>query len=687
MKLFPICVRRINACTFEDQGWLAFSRTTFLLFERQVLLFPLIIVVLACASFLFGGTCATWQWWTAVALVVLVPFARRSRWRQALGAAGFFALLLFALRCLIPPLVWDPAECPDMLNCHLPMVQLLIEGWNPVSDPLAERTTEYLGLDLWGMAPLHVAFSQKTLAIFSAVSHSFVRDPHALTFPLPVFLWLGVFLSAVRMFRGFSRWALVAALVFILPMVAWRMPVDLSMAFASCGLLLTMQNALRVEKCDWVGLAVWAVWMATLKLNGALGLVVFAAAFVIAKIRRERGSRKAFAVRCAAWATAVVLVAALISWNPLGTSWKRYGHPLYPYRTIDAVKFPVKDLAWDLKVGNDDLGKMNKIERFTHAYVHPRVAIAICRWRLGRSDFNPECCWWSFSEYPTQSVRNAIWLVFALLFAVRPGRLWAMTGLLLLFSMPNHMMGFTRYQPWLSALGCMAIAFSAEWLESRLCGQVSVQLKQATILALFFAGVVSVWHLASDITFKASECHMVRKWVCPTFLGAPPILHNAFRSIDGAAPRFNHLSCMENSLRLLLKESGKDGITVVVPAKTLVQDIQLEYEWDERIWFARTETPTNSIDSDPPPGTPDAWVLTPFGYWIPRDDNTKSIKVYYRGNHREKGEPLCHFISRNMCFFANSWLNHYPRAVLKQFSKSHEVRLDDSPFGRTTEEK
>ena len=43
-------------------------------FERQVLVFPLLVVVLACASFLFGGTCAAWQWWTTVAAVVAVPF-------------------------------------------------------------------------------------------------------------------------------------------------------------------------------------------------------------------------------------------------------------------------------------------------------------------------------------------------------------------------------------------------------------------------------------------------------------------------------------------------------------------------------------------------------------------------------------------------------------------------------------
>ena len=44
------------------------------IFSRQVLVFPLLVVLLACASFLFGGHCAAWQWWTTVAAVVAVPF-------------------------------------------------------------------------------------------------------------------------------------------------------------------------------------------------------------------------------------------------------------------------------------------------------------------------------------------------------------------------------------------------------------------------------------------------------------------------------------------------------------------------------------------------------------------------------------------------------------------------------------
>ena len=74
------------------------------------------------------------------------------------------------------------------------------------------------------------------------------------------------------------------ALVFILPMVDFKMFVDLSMSFASCGLLFAMQDALRRKECDWLALAVWAAWMMNLKLNGVLGAFVFCAVFAAATI-------------------------------------------------------------------------------------------------------------------------------------------------------------------------------------------------------------------------------------------------------------------------------------------------------------------------------------------------------------------------------------------------------------------
>ena len=606
------------AASRDARPQLACTGTALKTFARQVLVFPLLVVVLACTSFLFGGTCAAWQWWTAVAAVVAAPFLRKERWREAAGAAGMFAVLLVALKFVVPLFVWDSTERPDLPTCHLPMIQLLIEGWNPVADPMAEGITASLGLDPWGMAPLHVAFSAKVLAVFSAVAFAFVRDPYALTFPLLVFLWLGVLLAAARTFRGFARWALVAALVFVLPMVPWRMPVDQTMAFASCGLLLTMLDALRRKDCDWIALAVWGAWMATLKLNGIMGLAVFATAFAVAKTwKGPRDVRKRFAAHFAVWGTVVLLGAGLVSWNPLGTSWRTFGHPLYPYRTVDAERFPVQDLAWDLQNGNDDFRTMGKAGRFAHAYLSPRATVALYRCKLGRPDFEPECEWWNLEVFPDGRVRAALWLMFAVLLFLPAGRPFGIGGLLLLALVPDAMVGYTRYQPWLSALGCLAVALAAERAEARIDARLVRRLSVAVAATLVLAAAVRCGEWSRNAAVKAKETAMVCERIRPPFWGDPKARYEASFRARNFAARYNSLTCMENRTKLLVRQLGREGSTVVEPAENWRPFLKMNVDWDERNWHC------DGKPADPPP-EPVAqdekvewWDYSPFGYWVP----------------------------------------------------------------------
>ena len=162
-----------------------------------------------------------------------------------------------------------------------------------------------------------------------------------------------------------------------------------------------------------------------------------------AKIRKERMERKRWAERFAAWIAVVAVVAGLVSWNPLGTSWRTFGHPLYPYRTVDAEKFPVQDLAWDLQNGNEDFRTMGRAGRLAHAYLSPRATIAFYRWKLGRPDFAPECEWWKLEVFPDGRVRAALWLMFGLLILLPAGRPFGIGGLLLLVLVPDVMVGYT----------------------------------------------------------------------------------------------------------------------------------------------------------------------------------------------------------------------------------------------------
>ncbi len=645
-------------------------------FERQVLVFPLLVVVLANVSFLFGGRCAAWQWWTAVAAVVAAPFVRRGRWRESLVAAGFFAILLFALRCLVPPLTWDDTLCVDMPVYHLPMIQLLVEGWNPVADPTAEGITATLGLDLWGMAPLHVAFQPKTFAVFSAVAHSFVDDPFALTFPGPFLLWLGVLLTAIRTTRGFVRLALVSGIVCILPLVDFRMFVDQGLAFASCGLLLAMQDSLRRKKCDWFALSVWAAWMMNLKLNGVLGAFVFCAVFAATAILKKRTEWKKQLARFVAFGCVLVALWGLVSWNPLVTSWRTYGHPLYPFKTVDAGRFPVKDLTWDLGNGNDDYREMGKLGLLAHAYLSPKATVAFYRWKTERADFEPDCEWWPLNVFPSDSVRAGIWLLFAVLLLLPAGRLWAFTGLALLILVPNRMAGYTRYQPWLSALGCLALKLGAEWAEERLQPRLVRILSGTAAAVLILTAVGKAWMLSPGIECKAKEIGIVRERIRPMFWGEPKLRYGSSFHARHFVARYNYLTCMQNHAVLFAKEAGREGRTEVAPASDWIPSLKMTVDWDERNWHpegkpgvvgessAAPETASPSPGTAAPTASPDKeefWMKAPFGYYVLVDRDARNVLEYFSWDEPLEGETEGAFFNRRLKTVFHAWFATFPR--------------------------
>ena len=45
------------------KSWMSAWRPAFGVLERELLVFPLAVVLLATATFWFGGTCASWQTW------------------------------------------------------------------------------------------------------------------------------------------------------------------------------------------------------------------------------------------------------------------------------------------------------------------------------------------------------------------------------------------------------------------------------------------------------------------------------------------------------------------------------------------------------------------------------------------------------------------------------------------------
>ena len=461
---------------------------------------------------------------------------------------------------------------------------------------------------------------------------------------------------------------LIVALVFVLPTVACRLPVDLALSFASCGLLLAMQDALRQKNCDWLALTVWGTWMATLKLNGGLGLVVFAIAFAVAKIRKKCRDWKQCSSRLAMWIGAVALMTTLVAWNPFGTSWLEYGHPLYPYRTVDEARFPTMDLAWDLKIGNNDYRKMSKAGLLAHAYLGPRPMLAFYRWRLHDDCFDPVCPWWKWEEFPTSRFRAGLWLTFLVLFLLPAGRIWGAAGLILLFAVPNSMAGFTRYQPWIQALGCLASVQAAEWFDSRSNPRITKALLFCLWALLCLFVLDKAWGHAAKLECKSVEIGTSRKLIRTKTWIAPAIFYRTVFELLGFTPRYDYSTCRMNAAKLLLKERVLENETAVLPEITQKVYFGVAVEWDERKWLPDDRTATSPSDnrldsfssvSSVSSDEPEEWILSPFGYWVPLDDNAEHVRAYY-------GQDEPRTIAEWASGFLRAWFAIYPHEVLRR---------------------
>lgn len=472
----------------------AFRRTS-----EQVLLFPVVVVTLASAAFLCGGACAAWQWWLSVALALAYPWFREPR--RVAAAADVFFIGVLAVFWLASVAVYDCGLEQDCMTCHFPLLRLLVEGWNPVADPSCESILGALGLSSDGMLAMHVTAYMKAVSVFGAVAHFFLRDPLTLTFPPVFFLSLGLLLTLVTEAERGHRLLAAFAAVLLVAVASRERFIDASLMLAAGGLLFTMHRTLADGRFRPVPFIAFGFWMLNAKAPGILAFLTFALLFCLACRQ----------IRVLLSAGALLALTAAVSFSPYGTSWRDYGHPLYPARTSDPVRYPPINLLDDFDIGNADLAEMGFFGRYVNAYVSPGLARAYYNWKLGRDDFAPEQLVWLYSgggsapHTPLDGRHRFVLLATFALLAALPGcRMLALMMLAASLLFPAKFIGFMRYQPWIAGFAVLAFSSLLDWTVRRL--RPAARLVPAGVvcaLAAFVGYGVVRW--TRSVEYKAEE--------------------------------------------------------------------------------------------------------------------------------------------------------------------------------------
>lgn len=422
--------------------------------------FPVGVTVLCAATFLFGGRCAAWQWWSVLAFALGVEMVRRrNTWRQGLAAGAAFLGGLVGI-WLMAGVILTISIYIDNQSYHLPAIRLMTAGWNPVFQSTVETLPGGGAPEAWGLRVWHILALPKGPWMFSAVAWFVFREALALFWPLLALLFLASARSLWRFFGGRAWWVRVVAVMAL----AGALPggvsnlVDGVVMMGAVGLLAEMGLALRTGRCRFGAMVPFAFWMMCSKQTSLLICALFLMCFGGLWLWQQRMAWRQTFGRLTLLALGLIGLWALVSVSPYWTAWHHYGHPLYPKMTCDAERFPVRNIVDDFGVMNQDARAMGHFGRLINAYVSEELAAVWYRWRLGQETFAPRQETWfqhgdggKESGSPTQRRLRVVLVgcvLVVLLLGKRDERALLGVTLASLAAVPSEMIGFLRYVPW-----------------------------------------------------------------------------------------------------------------------------------------------------------------------------------------------------------------------------------------------
>lgn len=445
--------------------------------EIQFSVFPVLVILSASMAFLAGYTCASWQWYLSAGLALLFPLAFRHD-RRAVSIAGALFLVFLAILPLAALCSMDRFS-GDHTGYHLPAMRLLALGWNPWRCATPEAVAESFGIEPWDMKLLQVLFMHKGVWIFNAVAYCTHGDPLCMTLPAE---WFAMAAAVLVVLNHSKSWN--AGFRLLLAACLWKWGydpisvVDAIVGIAGFALLFAMRESLSEGELPVPALFGTSFWMIAAKSSGLLACFVFWSVFSVAFLFRERRRPRKALAWIAGLGVAIALVSVAVCATPYLSSWRDYGHPLYPFATVDPEKTPTLDMIADFTAtANDDLKTASAVELFCNAYVSPAATRAVHE-RMTGKPFAPSCRVWrnyaffssgkSTRTCPTTRIdRASVWATLALLVLLPGGRFMAAAAFCGLAASPGYLYGMLRYFRWFGLLLPFAAIGWSERLFSR----------------------------------------------------------------------------------------------------------------------------------------------------------------------------------------------------------------------------
>ncbi|MBR1871451.1 MAG: hypothetical protein IJ802_06455, partial [Kiritimatiellae bacterium] len=255
------------------------------IFNMQALALPVAVIALVGIALACGGRVAAWEWWLGVAAAGSLSFLAKGREAKAKSFA-LFAIALAAYWVAISVPYWG--EGGDAAICHIPAIELLKAGWNPVYEGTPEMVERLYGLEPDTFKALHTIVMPKGVWYYGAAAQFFSGNEINLLFPIMPVIALALAMGVWRFMGGASRLAKGSAAVAAFFLTVSKCAVndwvvDYTIAAAGAGLLMALARFCRGDK----GVAVraeifaWAFIMACAKPAGCMHCAIFIGVFAI----------------------------------------------------------------------------------------------------------------------------------------------------------------------------------------------------------------------------------------------------------------------------------------------------------------------------------------------------------------------------------------------------------------------